>query len=763
MHQRLCTFAFCLAVLPLAAQLSSALPADRLALANQLVKRGLHAEALKEYEAIREARGVPRDEVLFKLGETYRSLRPPRTADALKAYADLLREFPSSRYVDYARINRAMLQEEPARTRELLDLDRPEASEQIRATALYYLGEAAEKARKNAEAVKFFLKAAEVSRTNDVACLARLRSASLLAASPEPSERRHAQTIYLDMADSADARLAEESLYYAGMLSYREGRYGEASSLFRRLADRFPAGDYMRESQIYASWSNYLCGRYSEALQLAADGRAQGIEDAVYLTAASLKMLERKNDALAAYTEYLQKYPKGRYVDSAWFERLAILAAQDNSKGVLDELARRGDPPEKSADRAWSYGCEAAIAVTNFPLAIEYARLIAVHTNSPYAPNAVHRLAWLLEKTGDWTKAASAYRMMARHWPDNPASPQAQFMAGVTELKAKRPERARADWTALLEKFPDSPVAADALYARAMEEIRAGEFRAADRSLGERVKRFPHADKKAEVFYWWGVAARGADDDPEAEKHLRAALAAEPTAEFEREIRLELAMVLQRRGKDAEAAQLFAGILDTKAVDRLPPSTLSWVAESMLETTNTAAAQTAARIIEKRNIDASWNQIGATLTGRACESLGEQDAAAAAYLRALKTGARTDAGAQAALALGRLETSKGLFDEAKEHLADAVARAQAPKLIAIRVQAYAALAHNEEERGDAAAALGYHMLVGTLFDDPGVVPHALARAAAILKEQGKVEEAKGLMDELKKRYPKAVVETGRKD
>ena len=757
MHHRLCTFVLCLAALPLVAQLSSALPADRLALANQLVKRGLYAEALKEYEAIRQAKGVPHDEVLFKLGEAYRKSTPPKTAAALKAFEDLLRECPTSRYVDYARLNKAMLQGEPARTKELQELDRPGASEQIRATALYYLGEMSEKVQKSSDAIQYYLKAADVSPTNEVARLARLRSASLLAVSPDAANRRRAQTIYLDMAGSMDVHLAEESLYFAGMLSYREGRYGEASALFHRLAVRFPDGDYVRESLIYASWANYLSGRYTEALQLAASGREQGHEDAVYLTAASLKMLERKMDALAAYTEYLQKFPKGRYVDSAWFERLTILAAQNDSKAVLDELARRGDPPVKTADRAWSYGCEAAIAVTNFPLAIEYARLIAVHKESPYAPNAVHRLAWLLEKTGDWGRAAAAYRMMAKHWPENPLAPQTLFLAGVAETKAGRPEQARADWTALLSQFPDSPVAAEALYARAMEEVRNKEFRAADRSLGERIKRFPNADKKAEVYYWWGVSAHGTGDDPEAEKHFRDALTAEPTAEFEREIKLELASILQKRGKSAEAAQLFAGLLETKAVDRLPPATLSWVAESILETTNAAAALVAAKVIEGRKIDASWTQIGAMLVGAASESLGEEDAAMAAYARALKTGAQTAAGARAAWALGRLETAKGLFDEAKEHLADAVARSQSPELIGVRVHAYAALAHNEEERGDAAAALGYHMLVGTLFDDAEIVPRALARAAAILKEQGKTKESADLLDELKKRYPKAIV------
>ena len=68
--------------------------------------------------------------------------------------------------------------------------------------------------------------------------------------------------------------------------------------------------------------------------------------------------------------------------------------------------------------------------------------------------------------------------------------------------------------------------------------------------------------------------------------------------------------------------------------------------------------------------------------------------------------------------------------------------------------AYAALADNEEESGDAKAALGYHLMVGTLFDDPIRSPTALKRAAAIMRVQGKAKEAKELDAECKKRYGK---------
>ena len=754
MFKRLCIYVFLVAAAaaPLAAQVESALPADRLALANQLARRGLHAEALKEYEAVRNEPSVPRDEVLFRLGETYRSVKRP--ADALKAYDSLLKNHPQSRYIDYARLNRALLLKGAARTKELAALDHDGAPEQIRVTALYWLGETAEREKNAKAAIGWYQKAYSRSPSNDVARLSNLRRASLLAASNDASDRRNAQLIYLDMSESADPSMAKEAMFFVAMLSYRERRHEEAARLFARLVARFPDSDRARECAIYAAWANYLSRRYGEALRLAAPLREAGKDDAYYIVAASLRHLGRRADAIAAYDAAMAAFPSGANYDAEWFERLGTLASDGNHRAVLDTLAKRPHPPKKTAARAWGYGCDAAIALTNYTRAIEFASLAAAHADERTAANSVHRLAWLYERTGDWTRSAQAYRLFSEKWSDAKLAPQALFLAGMAEAKAGRPDQACADWTRLLAQHPASPYAGEALYARASEELRKKSFRQANRSLSELMTRFPAYSRRYDALYWWGIAANGADDEPEAEKHFRAALAAQPTAEFEREIKLELASVLRKRGGDAEAAAMFAALLDTKAADRLPPATLAWISESMASATNFNAALSAAKVLERRGIDADWNQTGAALAGAAYEGLEERDAAAAAYARALATGAHTAHGARAALALGRIESANGLFDAAKTHLADAVERASAQEMLPVRVQAYAALAANEEERGDTKAALGYHMLVGTLFDDPSTAPHALSRAAAILRSQGRGDEAAKLVKELSRRYPK---------
>ena len=206
---------------------------------------------------------------------------------------------------------------------------------------------------------------------------------------------------------------------------------------------------------------------------------------------------------------------------------------------------------------------------------------------------------------------------------------------------------------------------------------------------------------------------------------------------------------------EGEFAELFASLLDTKAVGRLTPEVLEWTARTMMDAQDWKAARAAASVLERRQVDPAWTQTAATLLGQAHERLGESDAAKEAYARALATGSETECGAQAALALGRLESAGGQFDEAREHLENAVTRAQSQDQLPLRIQAYAALAANEEERGEMDKALGYHMLVGSLFNEERQVAHALSRAAAILREKGREKEAADVMADLRKRFPNA--------
>lgn len=655
---------------------SSALPADRFALAKEFARRGLHDEALKELESVIGAPGVAGDELAYHLGEEYRALG--RKDEALAQSRKIVAEYPKSRYADYARLAVALAAKGAERLRLLEPLDRADVPKAVRNAARYHLAEHR-------------------------------------AESSDPAERRRALATYLDFAGSPDSRIVVEALYHAGMLCYRDSRYGEAASLFARLMKLDPSGRRAVKARPYAAWSCHLAGRHAEAFEIAKELiRTTKSEDSLYLAAVSLRALERRDDALKVYDAALSAFPGGKYADLLWSERLALLSAKGDHKAVLSALATRGDPPAVGADSALTCGYEAAAALGDWKKALEYARRVAA-LKSPLAARA-------------------------------------RYMVGSFESRLGNGEAAIRAWSEMLAADPDTPFAADILRMRGIEEIRAKEYLAANRSFDELARRFPDQVKDSPILYWRGVAARGANDLPEAEKLFSAALAAKPTPEFTREIQLELAYILQKRGDNVAAVKAMAEILGTKVVARLPDAELAWLAETSLSQDLLDTARKAAETLERRTSDPAWKQIAAEIAGEALERKGMGDAAAAAYGRALAVDVKTDRGAHAALRLGKFEAANGRHAEAAAHLGDAVTRAQANNLAGVRMQAYAALAANEDARGLETSALGYYMLVATLFDDAQVVPPAMRRAVEILRKQGKTKEADELAADLKRRY-----------
>ncbi len=654
---------------------SSALPVDRLALARKFARLGLHAEAVKELESVIGAEGVPGDELAYRLGEEYRALG--RVDDALAQSRKIVAEYPKSRYADYARLAVALTVKGDERYRMLELLDRNDVPSAVRDAARYHL-------------------------------------AAYRSQSPDPAVRRQALAAYLDLAGSGDTRVAGEALFFAGMLSYRDKRYQEAASLFARLMKIDPEGRRTAEARPYAAWANHLLNRPAETLALAEPLARKGDEDAMYLVAISLRALERREDAIKAFDAALKKFPTGRYADTLWSEKLALLALKGDNKGIMAMLAARGDPPQKTLARDLTLGYDAAAA------------------------------------TGDWNKALEMSRRVCTL--PSPLAARARFMGGAFEARLGRSADAIRTWTEILSSDPDSQFAGDALKSRAMEEIRIKEYRAANRSFADLARRFPAKAGDVQTLYWRGVAARASDDLPEAEKLFAAAIAAKPSPEFAREIQLERAYLLQKRGDAAGAVKAMADLLGTKAVDRLPDAELGWLAETALSQNLPDVARKAAETLEKRTSDPAWRQIAAELAGEALDGKGMGDAAAAAYRRALAVDVRTDRGAQAALRLGRYEMSMGRHAEAFKLLTEAANRAQTKELAGVRMHAYAALAANEDARGFEKSALGYYILVMELFDDIETVPPAMRRVAEILRKQGKTKEADDVLADLKRRY-----------
>lgn len=368
------------------------LASDRMAMADRQFDRGEYAAARAEYAALDGADGIAADELLYRLAECDRALGDK--ASARRLYGELLDRFPLSRHASRSRLQRALAASGPARLAELRLLDTDATPSDLRASALYHIGVAANDADAFSRCVKLAPK-------GPYAAYAKFRHASLVADDPDPSVRRNAIGELMEIHFSRDRELGREALYLAATRSYADRRHGEASSLFRRYLRFYPDDPRAGTARDMAAWSDYLAGKYADAAALCGDGRT---DDTAYLLGACAYASGDRTRARELMTRYLEDFPDGRY-----------------RRAVELPLARMEfDAAEKGDDAA---------------RAVEAAKRSAALSGA--AADRI-RLAWAYERAGREDDAAAEYAAVAGEFPATADAAEALFRKAMIDARARR-------------------------------------------------------------------------------------------------------------------------------------------------------------------------------------------------------------------------------------------------------------------------------------------------------------------------------------
>ena len=604
----------------------SVLPSDRMAMADRLFNAGKYQEAAAEYRALSGQEGVAADEILFRLAECDRTAG--RTDAALKGYVELFTKYPDSEHAAMARFLNAMGRTGLERRKLLAELDSDRIDLATRTAALYHLGSEASDPEILAKCVKLAPK-------GKYAPYANLKYGTLLNASPDPAARRKGVEVLLGIAFSK-SELADEALYLAAIQSYRDKKYGEAESLFRRYRKTYPKGSHFDEALSMSAWCDFLQGRYADAAALCGEGKT---DDLAYIRAACAYSTGDSEAASRLFKKYLEDYPQGAYRADAElpiarmeFDRAA--ATNDFSKTV--ESAKRGFGLSKlAADEL--------------------------------------RLAWAYERAGKPAEAAAEYALVA-------------------------------------ERFPGSVEAAEAMYFKAMIHAREDNWSAAELSLAEAMASGKLGKRTAEATYWRGVAAMKLGHEVEGAGFLENAVTAGIGLDESREARLMVADFDYRSGRTEQAKAAYEKLVREGACERMSAGRILAVGRLV----STDAAEICAKALAKSE-SPDWRQAGWALLGD-CEVRREAySAAIESYRKCLDEKAKTEALANASLALGKLELRAGEFDRADATLKRAVeynaSNARA------RAEAYVTLAKNAGAKGDWKSAVAYATVVTSLFDD----------------------------------------------
>lgn len=735
-------------------------PAEQLQFADGVFARGLWEIALKEYQTVLDQGGGADPEMIrYRMGECARALG--RAKEAAGHYEWVYNHSPDSEYHFRAGLRCAELMDQDGRLEEkivfLTGMAAAKPPGDMAAACRYMIGAAEEKLGRRADAAASFERVVKESPGSAFVSYAALALGGLRDREGGDNAAAVEGLYMMAATNPATARVGAEAWFQLAELYFRQKQFDKSVRAYEKLAATYAADERVPGARLQRAWACHNAGLFAEALKIAAevaDSEAAGDKrpEWLYLKANCERQLARNEEAVRTYAALLKKYPDSQLAESAAYER-ALTLYKMGQFGDAVEQGRAFTPTDRTRKDVYWLLAESCSALKDDTGAIQYYRLLLEqYPDAPLAPDAMYRLAHLLQKKGEPVAAAELFGRLVERFPAHDLAAQALFASAFCYSKAQKHELAVREWGRLIQQYPQSPQVEEATYQKAVSETflrRDAQSLETWRSL---LKQFPKGKYVADASFWCGVMEEEAGKLEQAEADFRNALAAGPAPELKARTQFRLALTLQRRSKPDEAAALLQEVLGTPVREKVPPELLEWLANYHLARQAFAQAATVSDILLSRTNSEAWTQVGWCLKGKAAQGLEKNDDARAAFETAVALKIRTPAAAESYLRLGTL-AQRGDAAKARSFFEQAAALSGSDAMLAVRAHAYAGIARVLKSQGDPEGAARYFMSVAVLFDDPVLAPECLHEAAEAYAKSGREAESRKVIQELLERYP----------
>ena len=736
---------------------AGALTADeQMRFADGIYLRGFYETAVTEYLAL--LRDHPDSEhapaALYRTGECYRQMGNPTGAE--RFYKQLVAQHPQSDPAPRAELRRAELAIAADRPDEaaalLTGLLAGNPAPDVAAAASYYLGFSRLRAGDEKGASAAYERLLAEHKASPYAAYAALDLAALHA--KDKGNAGQMETWFEQaLAAAATPAAKAEALFRWGDWAYRNERYPQAADLLQQLLVEFPNERRARDARLAAAWSLYYLDRAPEALEFAEKleqdaADAETAASGVYLQANCLRKMNRDGEALAKYETVARDYAGTRFADRAAYEIMVTRFKRGEFEQAL-VVAPAQPEAGQEADVLWMRAeCERELGRLDAARG-RYEALAQDHPKSPQAAPALLRLGEMARTAGRLDDAATWFRRAADEYPKNEAAGEALKASALARMRAGDAKGALADWDALLARKLDAPAAAEARLQKALTLIELKKTKDALATLEE----VAQGDQAARAHFWRGVLLADGEKWAEAERALRASLAAAPDPQTAALARLRLAVVLQRQDRMDEAVDQIEPLLDQPELVADNPALVEWAVRRRFDQGHYERTARAAEALAQNAREPSWRQIGWHWAGASQAQLGNEKEAAACYEKAVAEKAQTREGAESQLLLAGLDLQAKRAAQAAERYAAAAEAASGDDALDLRARAYFGLGESAEAAGQAEKAARHFLSVAVLFDDPEWTPHSLFRAGQLFDQLGQPAERDSAWRELRQRYP----------
>ncbi|MBX9791515.1 MAG: tetratricopeptide repeat protein [Pirellulales bacterium] len=614
---------------------------------------------------------------------------------------------------------------------------------------------------------------------------------------PDVQARRVRSLLALDRAADAVALLATscaepetksprvaDQLLYAAALD-RAGRHADALAAADRLLDQITAEQDNPETP-------------SAEHELASNLRGE----ALATRARALAGLERWDDAIAAFSRYLEVLPDGpravfcrgeravclakrgewdaarqeyrsyqpvatkdRASANSVTERLAVLAAAGDqeawSSELFAQLADKDNPDEVAARGLWGQARNAYRASRWQEAEQLFARFLARFENHTSAAEALLLRGTALDKLKDDDGAAEAFRELAKRFPASDQASTGLLAAARLATRKQRKEEADALYKRVVDEHPDDPHADVALFEWNWVLRDLGRADEADKRLAKLRERFPTSVYADDATYRLAERAYRAADYERAEELTRLLLADRPTDAATPQLAEKLAPYVWYLAGQVAAAQerwpdVVARMQHVGACH--PPSTLAllaefWGAEALFRQNDFAAAakrfaELAPRIDGRRE---NWVAVVALRRAQSQAQLKNWDAAESLARRIPVDFPQFNQLHEVDYLLGRSLASRGLFQQAREAYRRVIDSTTAGKTETVAMAQWM-IGETYFHQQDYADAIREYLRGETLYGFPEWQAAALLQAAKCHEALLQWDEAIKLYEQIGQKY-----------
>ena len=305
-----------------------------------------------------------------------------------------------------------------------------------------------------------------------------------------------AEAKFHQLIDNFPNSLRVENAWYAiGQLNYKLKNYEPSRTAFSNILSGFPNSEYKDDAQLLIAQSfldeNLYEQAYPEFDKFATEDFKNYPElqaESMYKAAFCLNQLDRHDEAISRYTNFITQFPDHNLVTAAYFDQGVIYAKQkdyDNAR-VNYELAM-----QNTADRGLQAEIQSAIGQTYFDQAdyenaiVEYTTLIEEYSDSTFIGDARLGIADSQYKLEQWSEAVNSYQLVIEYEAGDSEEnaelnytpycsfqvAEAYFQLGTNQKDIGQADEANATFILALEwyqrtvdRHSDDPVAPHALY-----------------------------------------------------------------------------------------------------------------------------------------------------------------------------------------------------------------------------------------------------------------------------------------------------------